>query len=292
MDDSRPFFSVVIPTYNRRSALARALDSVLSQTFARFEVLVVDDGSTDGTVEFVAAIADERIRVLVGGSNRGASVARNEGIQAASAPWVAFLDSDDAWRPSKLETFYEAITRHPDIRVWYSGSANVGASGVETRSYLEGIEGDLANSLSRENPIRALPSVVVQTDLLREIGGFDPLLPSRQDIDLYYRLARRARFGFIPQALTVVYSGEDHRISSSPGNRLAGWIRFYEKHRGTLSWADRAYYHKRIFVLAMLSRRWLVAARFALGAMPGLWVGSGDRPPATAARSGSEGARG
>src|SRR5688572_23500515 len=95
--------SVVIPAYNRAARIADSIKSVLAQTFQDFEIIVVDDGSTDGTAEAASTFGDPRIRVVRHSLNRGGSAARNSGIQSAAAPYVAFLDSDDEWYPIKLE---------------------------------------------------------------------------------------------------------------------------------------------------------------------------------------------
>jgi len=104
MNDAQPpKVSVVVPAYNRERLILHALNSVLAQTFADFEILAVDDGSTDGTIQAIQSCTDPRIRCLRHEKNRGAAAARNTGIQAARGEYVAFLDSDDEWLPHKLE---------------------------------------------------------------------------------------------------------------------------------------------------------------------------------------------
>jgi glycosyltransferase involved in cell wall biosynthesis len=111
---AKPLVSVVIPAFNRADLIGRAIDSVLQQTYAEFEITVVDDASTDNTAAVVGAIQDPRVRYLSSERNAGASAARNMGIHAASGDFVAFLDSDDVWMPNKLELQLSAIRRHPD----------------------------------------------------------------------------------------------------------------------------------------------------------------------------------
>ena len=98
-----PTVSVILPTYNRADTLGSAIESVLRQTFDSFELLIVDDGSTDGTGSVLQRITDPRVQVIRNPVNRGVSAARNAGIAEARAPFLAFQDSDDAWRPQKLE---------------------------------------------------------------------------------------------------------------------------------------------------------------------------------------------
>ena len=110
--------SVVIPTYNRRDTLARALDSVFAQTRTPFEVIVVDDGSNDGTSDWVREVYPE-VRLLEQ-ENQGVSAARNYGIREASGTWLAFLDSDDAWFPEKLASQVQALETSPDHRLCHT----------------------------------------------------------------------------------------------------------------------------------------------------------------------------
>ena len=114
-----PFFSVVIPTYNRSDFLKSAVASVLSQTCIDFELLIVDDGSTDKTPSLVAGYQDARI-VYVPQSHQGVSAARNAGIRASRGPWIAFLDSDDCFAPDKLTRAREYINKFPNFSVFHT----------------------------------------------------------------------------------------------------------------------------------------------------------------------------
>jgi glycosyltransferase involved in cell wall biosynthesis len=262
-----PLFSVVIPTYNRLALLQRALKSVVQQTIDDYEIVVVDDGSTDGTVEMLQAQYGERVRVLVNKGPRGGSAARNVGIQEAAGSWIAFLDSDDWWEPSKLELFRDAMQRSPDVGLWYSASRAIDSRGVVRREFTIGFSGDHTAHMRRLNPINALPAVVVKTEHLRAIGGFDPTLPARQDMDLYLRLCPLAKFGYIPQILTNVDVGAEGRISGSPSKRMNGWIGFFQKHKASLSWRDRLYHGKRIFYYAVVARNLPGVVRYAPSAV-------------------------
>src|SRR5215213_4499894 len=113
-------FSIILPTYNRAYVLWRAIQSVLAQTEARWELVVVDDGSTDDTRRLLEEFQDSRIRSVTT-PNRGPSAARNLGCQSSRAPYLAYLDSDNTWRPAYLATMLEAIRRHPDAAMWYCG---------------------------------------------------------------------------------------------------------------------------------------------------------------------------
>jgi glycosyltransferase involved in cell wall biosynthesis len=109
--------SVILPVFNRRAILGRAIDSVLAQDFTDWELIVVDDGSTDGSADVAAAYADHRIRVIRQPGNLGGNAARNRGIEASTAPLVAFLDSDDRFLPHKLRFDVESFAARPDLEV-------------------------------------------------------------------------------------------------------------------------------------------------------------------------------
>lgn len=273
MGDPAPGFSVVVPTYNRRGLLERALESVFAQTLADFELIVIDDRSTDDTVEWLRANADPRLSVLINQGRKGASAARNVGVRAAKSEWIAFLDSDDWWYPRKLEEFRAALMRDPTIGLWYSGCRHVDDRGNPLRELRDGFTGDHRPRLRRLNPIHALPAVATRRDLLLAVGLFDESLPARQDMDLYFRLAGVTPFGFIDEVLTAVDMGPPDKISGSPRNRLNGWLGFYRKHAAALPLRDRLYHHKRIFFHALQARDPFLATMYAPGALCGKLIG-------------------
>jgi glycosyltransferase involved in cell wall biosynthesis len=185
-----PDVSVVIPTCNRRRLLALTLRSVLRQRGVDLEVVVVDDGSTDGTVGMVERLADPRVRMMRHATPLGVSSSRNAGIAKARGRWVAFLDDDDLWAPDKLGRQLEAADAAQ--RVWvYAGTVNVD----DQLRILEGgpppPPGRVPELLGRYNPVPAGASnVMVRADALARVGGFDVELRRTEDWDLWIRLAR------------------------------------------------------------------------------------------------------
>ena len=226
-----PKVSVVIPVFNRQTAVLRAIDSVLAQTVQDFEVIVVDDASTDETAAEVTAIPDPRIRLVRHDRRRGGSAARNSGIRASTGPYVAFLDSDDEWLPSKLERQLQVFEQAgDDLGLVYTSAEWVyphGTVRIVRRRYPE-----LAHSLLAENVIGETSLGMVRRQVLEELGGFDETLPSCQDMDLWLRICQRYRADVVPEPLVRVTKSDDKgRITNNIANGLRGRALFRDKHR-------------------------------------------------------------
>jgi glycosyltransferase involved in cell wall biosynthesis len=184
-----PDVSVVIPTHNRRRLLGQAVRSALGQTAVEVEVVVVDDGSTDGTAEAVAALRDDRIRLVRHRRPLGVALARNAGADAARGTWVALLDDDDLWAPDKLSRQVAAASA-ADAGWAYSGVVEVDAEGRLLGGGPPPSPQVLLAGLRRRNLMPAGSSnVVVRSDVLSASGGFDPGLRHLADWDLWLRLA-------------------------------------------------------------------------------------------------------
>lgn len=192
--------SVVIPTYNYGRFLREAIDSVLAQTYAPLEILVVDDGSTDDTEQIVASYG-ERVR-YIRQRNAGVGAARNNGIAQARGEYVAFLDSDDLWLPEKLAKEIARFEADPELGLVYSGAERFDQSGTLDVS-LDGIEGWIAPELLRleRSVISSGSSILIPKRVAEEVGGFNADLPPSEDWDFCYRLALRYRVGFVPEVL-------------------------------------------------------------------------------------------
>jgi glycosyltransferase involved in cell wall biosynthesis len=198
----RPLVSVVIPTRNRAHLLARTVDSVLRQTTQELEVIVVDDGSSDNSGA-VAAATDPRVVVLRNAQSAGVSAARNRGIAAARAEWIAFCDDDDLWAPTKLQEQLTAAGE-ADTNWAYAGDVNVDD---QLRVLSGGPPPDPASVMSllpRGNPLASGGSnVVVRSNILAEVGGFDPALRRTEDWDLWIRIARKGPPACVCQPLVA-----------------------------------------------------------------------------------------
>jgi glycosyltransferase involved in cell wall biosynthesis len=207
-----PLVSVVIPCLNSERTIRRALDSVARQDYPAFEVIVVDDASTDGTAEVLARLARPDLRVIRLPQTSGAAAARNAGIAAARGEFVAFLDADDEWLPDKLSTQVPIIAGRPEMSLIASQARFVTLQGIEEESvYLqcEPARGPEAWRVLLAYNYIATPTVVVRRSTLQDIGGFDPTLVIGQDQDLWIRLSLIGEVGFIDRSLSIVYEQLD-----------------------------------------------------------------------------------
>lgn len=203
--------SVVIPSYNRKHTLERALQSVFQQKSPVDEVILIDDGSTDGS-ELMVEQAFPSVKVLRQ-ENRGVSAARNRGIEAARFEWVALLDSDDSWLPDKIEKIRQAWRQHPDFvlfhsdEIWMRNGVRVNPMNKHRKSGGWIFEQCL--------PLCAIsPSAsVIKKSVLGLLGMFDETLPACEDYDLWLRLCHRYPVHYLDQPLIVKYGGHADQLS-------------------------------------------------------------------------------
>lgn len=188
--------TVVLPVFNRVQVVARAIESVLAQTFADFELLVVDDGSSDGTGKLLAQLGDPRLRVVTLPSNGGACAARNAGIEAALGEIVCFLDSDDVYLPSKLEHVVARFAACPELDLLVDSFVSRKTLGhkrhVKAKRNPPGLTGrDFRAAVFERRIAKATTALSVRRRALLDVGLFDPTLRRRQDLDLVLRLSRK-----------------------------------------------------------------------------------------------------
>jgi len=230
-----PLVSVILPVYNRQHTIRRAVDSVLAQTFWNFELIIVDDASTDQTPAILQSYQDPRIRILVHKERLGAPASRNRGAAAARGRWIAFQDSDDEWMADKLEkqlklakeherakdtalVIYTGFHRYKDGKIDYIPAASDPRpkDGYINRSLL------LGNFISTQ-------TVLMPKSMFLEMGGFDEQLPRFQDWELWLRLSVRYPFRFIDEPLVNVYFTDDS-ISSDQTKLVEAYNRIDIKH--------------------------------------------------------------
>ena len=241
-----PLFSVVIPTFNRARIVGRAIRSVLAQTVDDFEIVVVDDCSTDDTREVVARIVDPRIRLLPLAQNRGAAGARNAGIAAARGQWISLLDSDDEYAPVFLERTRAALGP-TDERVGFcwAGTQKYATSDVAGlhlevarrriwRPTFASRRGAWRYCLTHDAPWGTNNGVTFKSFVFAKTGLFDEAMRASEDMDLLIRLMRDFDFVVIPECLVSVHEDAPERVDGNLRNQADAWAAMYRKYLGDI----------------------------------------------------------
>jgi len=216
-----PRVSVIIPTYNRASLIARAVNSVLSQTYKDFEIIIVDDGSTDGTEEMIKKFTDPRILYIHHEENRGSATARNTGLRVARGEYIAFQDSDDEWLPEKLERQLQILESSPrKVGLVYTDMWRIaGGRKLYWRS----------PTVSPERLPCRLMGIGIQTAVIRKecfnkVGMFDEALHRFIDLEFFIRLSKHYYFYHLKEALVNYYL-----INKSISDDINALIESYER---------------------------------------------------------------
>jgi glycosyltransferase involved in cell wall biosynthesis len=212
---TNPLVSVIIPTYNRGWIIKEAVDSVLSQNFVNFELIVVDDGSTDNTRDILDAYKND-IKVFRY-NNQGVSAARNRGIALASGKLIAFLDSDDLWMPNKLSMQVDFFNTNKEAlicqteEIWIRN--NVRVNPKKRHKKLSGMIFEPSLCLCMVSP----SAVMIQRELFEVVGLFDESLPACEDYDLWLRISSGYPVYLIDTPLIIKRGGHDDQLSQAPG---------------------------------------------------------------------------
>ena len=231
MNNMAPFISVVITTYNRQDKFKRALASVLGQTFKDFEVIIVDNASSDGTREYIQSQNDQRIRYIRHESNLGGCAARNTGIKNSKAMYIALLDDDDEWFASRLEK---------QLKVFEHAPPGLGLVYVGTEIYDEQKQCILKNNVPQYKGrvyerlllgtiLGSVSSVLVKRECFEKAGLFDETLSSCQDWDMWLRLARYFEFDYVDEILVRI-NVHGEQISTDYSRLIPGRTRMVQKH--------------------------------------------------------------
>ena len=215
-----PSVSVIIPTFNRASWIAGAIDSVLEQTFKNFELLVIDDGSADNTTEIVASYEDQLKYFYQ--PNKGPSAARNSGIKKAEADLVTFLDSDDRWHKEKLETQVDLMAQNPNVKICYTDEIWIrNNKRVNPKKIHQKYSGWIYQQCL---PLCIISpsSVMIHREVFEKVGLFDENLLVCEDYDLWLRISQQYPITFIDKSLIIKNGGHADQLS----HRLMGMDRF------------------------------------------------------------------
>jgi glycosyltransferase involved in cell wall biosynthesis len=229
-----PTVSIILPTYNRAPLLPRAVTSALSQTYADFELIIVDDGSSDDTPTVVAGFTDRRI-VYLPRRHEGAAAAENAGLAIARGRFIGFLDDDDEWLPGKLAAQVAAFAEEPpETGVVYTGRWRLQGG---RRSYgpsprILRKNGAIHREIVRRTTHVSLVCALVRRECFDEVGGFDESLPTSNDYDLWIRMSRRYRFRYLPDPLVLVHATAGS-MSNDPRLIIEARKRLLVKHAAT-----------------------------------------------------------
>jgi len=209
-----PLVSVIIPVFNRKKLLVRAIESVLKQSFKDFELFVVDDGSDDGTQD-LPILKESKITFIRLKENRGVSKARNIGVKKSSGEWIAFLDSDDEWFTKKLEKQIEWCRENPQFEIMQTKEIWIrNGRQVNPPMTHEKYQGDLF-AYSLERCMITPSSVLLKRSLFEESGGFNENYPVCEDYDLWLRITCQKQIGLLDQYLLKRFGGHSDQLSSS-----------------------------------------------------------------------------
>ena len=190
--------SVVIPVYNGEKTVGETLKSVLAQTYENIEVVVINDGSTDGTGAIVEGIGDDRVK-LFSYPNAGLAASRNRGIERASGDYISFTDADDLWTAEKLADQLAALKQHPNAAVAYSWTDYIDAQSqfLQAGTHISA-SGDVLAKLLEINFIESGSNVLLLRDVFETVGDFDVTLTAAEDWDMWLRLAKKYEFVAVP----------------------------------------------------------------------------------------------
>lgn len=228
--------SIIMPAFNAAKTIAESMESVLRQTFTEWELIVIDDGSTDETAEIVERFrrSEDRIFLLKLSKNGGLPNARNEGCKISSGEFIAFLDSDDVWLEDKLSVQVDFHARNPDIEISHTDFHPFNRNGVSKRPFKSLIDlkknkqGDIYPQICYKNPIGVL-TVMAKRGLLQEVNFFDASLWTMEDQDLWIRIAKRGKkFGYIEDVLAY-YRTSEGSITSKTGKYKKAYKKFINK---------------------------------------------------------------
>ena len=223
-----PMVSVIIPTYNRSNMVKRAIQSVLDQTYNNYEIIVVDDGSDDNTSFVINMFETEKLKYIKLPHNKGGAFDRNIGIENAHGKYIAFLDSDDEWLPSKIEKQIRFIENcMPSIGAVYC--LNYKKKDVLNKSKSKAYRGNIYCSLLRGWCPSTTSSFLLRSEVFNNSGKFDEKLPSFQDYDLWIRIARHWEFEVVREYLVINHQHRGSRVSRDLEPRIEGLNFFLRK---------------------------------------------------------------
>lgn len=223
-----PIVSVIIPTYNREGFIGEAIQSVLEQTFFNFEIIVVDDGSSDGSAALIQRFSDARI-IFLRQENKGRSCARNRALAQASGRYIAFLDSDDLYMPGKLATQVQYLDAHPEVGMVYTSAYCIDSFGNSlNKNYQASVSGYIYSSIAFFQPVTiTLPTVMVRRELLAQAGGFDEKMHRFEDTDMWRRISKLTRIDALSGYTCKLRTHADNSLTAQDPVQIVSSLHYY-----------------------------------------------------------------
>lgn len=212
-----PTFSVVIPLYNKQNYIAATLQSVLAQTFTDFEVIVVNDVSTDNSLTVAKSITDERIRIVSHEKNSGLSASRNTGISNSNAAYVAFLDADDIWKPEFLEKIHGLIVNYPEADLFGTNYNEIYPGNIIIQHPFSIKTGIVTDFFQKEinQHIYCYSSVCIRKKAIQKIGLFNESINMGEDVDFNVRANLVSKLAYYDDALAIIAMHSENQITHS-----------------------------------------------------------------------------
>jgi len=247
-----PFFSVVIPLYDRADYIIRSIKSVLNQTYSSFELIVVDDASKDNSVEIVSGILDPRINLIQLPKNLGNAAARNEGWKAAKGNWIVYLDSDDWFEESFLENLEREISNAPEIAFFWSGVRFVNSYNQILKEEIWTPRAELpSTTFFDELRIGTNCGVAFQRDLLKKHNGFDEAFRASVDREFFLRISQREKGKSIQKVLVNCLIGDHKSVRKDYKSQYKAYSKFIALYKDQIQANDsrkKWWYHKMMWL--------------------------------------------
>ncbi len=222
----KPLITIIVPCFNAQNTIKETIESVLKQTYNNYEILIINDGSTDNSVEVCTNYthSDDRISII-SINNQGVSVARNIGIQHAQGEYIAFLDSDDLWHPKKLEKQIEYLSDHPDVGVCFSKVEFLSQAGQSLNQYSTvPAQGLVATGLLTENLTCTTSNILCRQQVIKDVGPFNTTMSFAEDQEWLLRVALMSTWRIMGlQEVYVGYRTNQGSLSSQLNRMEQGW---------------------------------------------------------------------
>lgn len=256
-----PLISVIIPTHNRAQELKRSVESVLKQTRQDFEIIIISDGSTDNTPDTVTSFNDPRIRFFQHEVCKGASAARNTGLRAAKGKYIAFLDDDDEWLPTKLEKQLPVIEKSPPevglVYAWMEYFKNGESRGLRAPE----LRGNVFVEMLDKQAIGGCPTIIIKREVIERIGFFDESLPRGNDGNYWRRITKYYNVDFVPKVLANVHLDSKNRISHISKRGLQNEVNTLENRLEIFKSDFDSHLEQKVNILTLIGMDYLLIAK-------------------------------